>query len=596
MLAGAWSRKGAPVRCKACVSSAEEAERAASAAAKANAAGSNSAAAETEQPQQEPQQQEQKTCASCSTLLDASAFSRSQLHKGDTSRCRACVSAAAAAAAAADAQAAPTGTSSAGLLSAAPPAPKGAKTAALRALAEPQPAIELKRLKKLKRLRRSLQRLCAAEGSDAPPILAFDRWMARCRLAAEEQAAPDPLLPSGGGVEPGLVKDLCRGGRLQPEAARRVAAKLAEESAHAGAQLACSSGGGGGGGGDGDGDNSDGEEQGGNDGAEEGGGAEVVVQERGGAGVRLSLRGTPKPYCDLSHAHFAKLRSMHAEASRGQEEEEQEEAVGGGGGGGGGGEARFRVRVLCLLLRYDALGAHGYQAALGPAGFELLRAELGCAFECFASPLNCRYPRFCSAFADTDRFFGSVGSFFSYEPSEGSFECNPPFVPEVMLAAVRHAEALLERAEARASALSFAFIVPTWEVLPFHQQLLRSAWRRQEPLLVDAEGHGYLDGAQHHRRAEERKRVSSFGSTVAVLQTSAGAARWPVADGFNERLREAFAAALPAADAADARKRRGGGDAVALLLERRGGAKRKAVAEAGETGGRGKKKRDRVPS
>ena len=33
--------------------------------------------------------------------------------------------------------------------------------------------------------------------------------------------------------------------------------------------------------------------------------------------------------------------------------------------------------------------------------------------------------------------FGSVGSFFSFEPTEGSFEANPPFVPQLILRFVR---------------------------------------------------------------------------------------------------------------------------------------------------------------
>ena len=47
------------------------------------------------------------------------------------------------------------------------------------------------------------------------------------------------------------------------------------------------------------------------------------------------------------------------------------------------------------------------------------------------------------------------------------------------------------------------------ERLPLHVQLLRSTWRRGEPLLIEAEGHGYLDGAQHEKRPEERSRASS---------------------------------------------------------------------------------------
>ena len=141
-----------------------------------------------------------------------------------------------------------------------------------------------------------------------------------------------------------------------------------------------------------------------------------------------------------------------------------------------------------------------------------------------------------------------------------------------MLAAVQHAEALLRASEAKGRSLSFAFVVPTWEQLPFHLQLLRSAWRRGEPLLIEADGHGYLDGAQHEKRPEERSRASSFGSTVAVLQTSAASLRWPVTAELNARLSSAFAASLPSAAAAAERQKRGGGDAVAKLLDRREGA------------------------
>ena len=141
-----------------------------------------------------------------------------------------------------------------------------------------------------------------------------------------------------------------------------------------------------------------------------------------------------------------------------------------------------------------------------------------------------------------------------------------------MLAAVQHAEALLRASEAKGRSLSFAFVVPTWEQLPFHLQLLRSAWRRGEPLLIEADGHGYLDGAQHEKRPEERSRASSFGSTVAVLQTAAASLRWPVTAELNARLSSAFAASLPSAAAAAERQKRGGGDAVAKLLDRREGA------------------------
>lgn len=38
--------------------------------------------------------------------------------------------------------------------------------------------------------------------------------------------------------------------------------------------------------------------------------------------------------------------------------------------------------------------------------FDVLLRHFGVRMECFASPFNCRYARYCSAFADTDRPFG----------------------------------------------------------------------------------------------------------------------------------------------------------------------------------------------
>ena len=61
-----------------------------------------------------------------------------------------------------------------------------------------------------------------------------------------------------------------------------------------------------------------------------------------------------------------------------------------------------------------------------------MKKEYSVCQECFASPLNCYFSRFCSAFPDTDVYFGSQGSFFDFEPDEGSFECGPPYTVEVM--------------------------------------------------------------------------------------------------------------------------------------------------------------------
>lgn len=67
------------------------------------------------------------------------------------------------------------------------------------------------------------------------------------------------------------------------------------------------------------------------------------------------------------------------------------------------------------------------QAAVHAPVLDTLHTHFDTCMECFASPLNCRWPRFCSLFADTDAPFGSLGSFFKFRPSGGSFQANPPF-------------------------------------------------------------------------------------------------------------------------------------------------------------------------
>ena len=49
--------------------------------------------------------------------------------------------------------------------------------------------------------------------------------------------------------------------------------------------------------------------------------------------------------------------------------------------------------------------------------------------ELFASPLNCRFPRFCSAAADADAPFGSAGSFFASHLRSGADLAHPTLQP-----------------------------------------------------------------------------------------------------------------------------------------------------------------------
>lgn len=79
----------------------------------------------------------------------------------------------------------------------------------------------------------------------------------------------------------------------------------------------------------------------------------------------------------------------------------------------------------------------------------------------------------CSAFPDTDRCFGSLGSFFAQRFREGSFQLNPPFVDDLVVLMVKRLEESLEEAEAQKKALTFVVVVcAAW---PRHRAALDEA-------------------------------------------------------------------------------------------------------------------------
>lgn len=98
--------------------------------------------------------------------------------------------------------------------------------------------------------------------------------------------------------------------------------------------------------------------------------------------------------------------------------------------------------LLCNLTSTQQ-EAEQTQSSIPVTVFECLHRNFGVTFECFASPLNCYFRQFCSAFGDTDSYFGSRGSFLDFRPLSGSFQVNPPYCEELIDAAVQHIDRLL---------------------------------------------------------------------------------------------------------------------------------------------------------
>ncbi|XP_033009815.1 mRNA (2'-O-methyladenosine-N(6)-)-methyltransferase [Lacerta agilis] len=204
---------------------------------------------------------------------------------------------------------------------------------------------------------------------------------------------------------------------------------------------------------------------------------------------------------------------------------------------------RFLPRVWCLLRRYQMMFGTGLYEGTGLQGalpvhvFEALHKLFGVSFECFASPLNCYFKQYCSAFLDTDGYFGSRGPCLDFFPISGSFEANPPFCEELMDAMVSHFEKLLEASN---EPLSFIVFIPEWRdpPTPALTRMEQSRFKRHQ-LILPAFDHEYRSGSQHVCKKEEMYYKAVHNTAVLFLQNNSGFAKW---EPNAERLQELVAA------------------------------------------------------
>jgi len=203
----------------------------------------------------------------------------------------------------------------------------------------------------------------------------------------------------------------------------------------------------------------------------------------------------------------------------------------------------FLARCYMLLKRYNAyfgLNSEGAQnqGALPVPVLECLNKQFGVTVECFASPFNCYFRQYCSAFPDIDSYFGSRGPVLEFKPHCGSFEANPPFCEELMDAVVTHFERLLEDSM---EPLSFMVFLPEWRdpAPPALLKLEASRWKRRQ-VVVPALEHDYRHGFQHVLPKTEVSVKSAHGTLIVWLQNDAGYQRWGPTEERVELLLEGF--------------------------------------------------------
>ena len=213
----------------------------------------------------------------------------------------------------------------------------------------------------------------------------------------------------------------------------------------------------------------------------------------------------------------------------------------------------FEEDLFSLLARYSVLEGYGWQAAVAQPVLAAMNKHFGVSVECFSSPLNSYMPTFCSLFPDTDAQFGSLGSFFDFNPLEGSFEANPPFVMPLMIKMVKHIEQLLSAAT---GPMSFAVVVPAWEDDAHWPLLVGSAFTTGSFTVLAAD-HSYCDGGQHENSLAEKYRPAPFNTAVFFLQNKFGSELWPLTPASEGALRSAFAAARASEEALQNQRSRG---------------------------------------
>ncbi|KAJ3005802.1 UNVERIFIED_CONTAM: mRNA (2'-O-methyladenosine-N(6)-)-methyltransferase [Siphonaria sp. JEL0065] len=380
--------------------------------------------------------------------------------------------------------------------------------------------VEEKRQALDRRLRRKFKQLLL-KYELAPPIQAFERWVFNAISKASSKQRKDPLLPFNILTEDNLVSDLMRAG-INEKIAKQIVKDLGKESTSCVQELL--------------------ELESKLNKARQSSPSDQQVHDET---VTITHHSTSvdvtfgkNSFCKLSPSHYKKLETLYKKYSNKPD------------------FADFPKSLMALLLRYKSLLGHGFQAALSNVAFNVLNREFGVDFECFASPLNARWGRHCSAFIDTDAAFGSFGDFFSFKPYEGSFQVNPPFVKPIMEKAVKHVLELLDRAESTKKALSFVVVIPGWEECECWGSLKSSAFLKGMTLLP-GDQHGFLDGAQHQR--QDKYRPSPYPTGIFFLQTATATGKWPVTDKKIALLRYALFCSMPSQSESARRLRTGRG-------------------------------------
>lgn len=141
-------------------------------------------------------------------------------------------------------------------------------------------------------------------------------------------------------------------------------------------------------------------------------------------------------------------------------------------------EQSFPYDIIRMILRYTMFDMSNQQWSIGNNLYENIGQLFDISFEMFASPLNFNMNIFCSLFLDTDKIFGSVGSFYNLKISDlikqnikGVF-FNPPYLPILMSNTTKICMNILNEMDKRQLDFTVVSFLPEWSDADYIQQFI----------------------------------------------------------------------------------------------------------------------------
>ena len=142
----------------------------------------------------------------------------------------------------------------------------------------------------------------------------------------------------------------------------------------------------------------------------------------------------------------------------------------------------FPYNIIYMLLRYSIFDTSSQQWSIGIDLYETISYLFDISFETFASPLNFNMNRFCSIFYDTDKVFGSVGSFYNLTSEKlilqnikGVF-FNPPYLPILMKKCALQCLTILDEMQVQNRDFTIFSFLPNWEDADYIKSFIQSKY------------------------------------------------------------------------------------------------------------------------